>query len=47
MCEVHNSVNQSLGKPLFNCRAAGLRWPTIDCDTAEACALQGAGANGR
>lgn len=47
MCEVHNSVNESLGKPLFNCRAAGLRWPIVDCDTAEACALQGADANGR
>jgi Erv1 / Alr family len=45
MCEVHNSVNRSLGKPEFNCRAVGLRWPSVDCNAAEACALPG--VNGR
>lgn len=39
MCETHNKVNQRLGKPLFNCKAVALRWPSVECDEAEACAL--------
>ena len=46
MCSVHNSVNESLGKPAFNCRVAGLRWPAVDCGGADVCSL-GAPGHGK
>ncbi len=39
MCEAHNQVNARLGKPLFNCKVAALRWPSVECDELEACSL--------
>ena len=40
MCEVHNSVNEQLHKPLFNCKAMGLRWGSLDCEET-ACSMEG------
>mmetsp|Transcript_14765 Transcript_14765/g.44610 ORF Transcript_14765/g.44610 Transcript_14765/m.44610 type:complete len:178 (+) Transcript_14765:270-803(+) len=39
MCDAHNQVNTSIGKPVFNCKVAGLRWPSVQCDPAEPCVL--------
>jgi hypothetical protein len=30
-CHVHNVVNQSLGKPAFNCDVVGARWSPLEC----------------
>ena len=32
MCEVHNEVNTSLGKPMFDCAKTSQRWSRLDCD---------------
>ena len=40
MCEVHNSVNEQLHKPLFNCKVVGLRWGSLDCE-GTACSMEG------
>lgn len=32
MCDVHNVVNRSLGKPSFNCDLVAARWAGLDCD---------------
>lgn len=41
LCRAHNTVNRSLGKPLYNCNAVGLRWSALDCDEEQeiGCAL--------
>eukprot|EP01024_Parvocaulis_polyphysoides_P031674 TRINITY_DN28551_c0_g1_i2.p1 TRINITY_DN28551_c0_g1~~TRINITY_DN28551_c0_g1_i2.p1 ORF type:complete len:232 (-),score=23.56 TRINITY_DN28551_c0_g1_i2:164-784(-) len=38
-CEVHNTVNRSLGKPVFNCSLIESRWASLDCDDKSACDL--------
>eukprot|EP01024_Parvocaulis_polyphysoides_P001708 TRINITY_DN10485_c1_g1_i2.p2 TRINITY_DN10485_c1_g1~~TRINITY_DN10485_c1_g1_i2.p2 ORF type:complete len:216 (-),score=9.78 TRINITY_DN10485_c1_g1_i2:775-1350(-) len=38
-CEVHNTVNRSLGKPVFNCSLIESRWAALDCDDKNACDL--------
>eukprot|EP01023_Acetabularia_acetabulum_P066250 TRINITY_DN8913_c0_g1_i1.p2 TRINITY_DN8913_c0_g1~~TRINITY_DN8913_c0_g1_i1.p2 ORF type:complete len:193 (-),score=22.73 TRINITY_DN8913_c0_g1_i1:78-656(-) len=38
-CEVHNTVNRSLGKPVFNCALIESRWATLECDDKDACDL--------
>lgn len=40
MCDAHNEINHRLGKPLFNRKAVALRWPSVECDEADVCALQ-------
>lgn len=37
MCRVHNVVNRSLGKPVFNCDLALSRWSGFDCGDDNAC----------
>jgi FAD-linked sulfhydryl oxidase len=32
MCDVHNVVNRSLGKPTFNCDLVEARWAGVECD---------------
>jgi len=39
MCQVHNVVNRSLGKPIFNCNLTNSRWSGIECDEEDACSL--------
>lgn len=39
MCEVHNVVNRSLGKPSFNCDLVESRWAGLECEEEEACSL--------
>ena len=39
MCTVHNAVNRTLDKPVFNCRFASQRWGALDCDDQMACSL--------
>ena len=39
MCEAHNEVNSSIGKPSFNCRLANKRWGELECDELAACKL--------
>ncbi|KAG7672620.1 hypothetical protein Ndes2526B_g08853 [Nannochloris sp. 'desiccata'] len=39
MCEVHNVVNRSLGKPSFNCDLVESRWAGLECDEEDACSL--------
>lgn len=34
MCQVHNIVNKSLGKPEFPCEQVDFRWGAFDCDGA-------------
>lgn len=41
MCGVHNVVNDSLGKPRFNCAVVDARWGGVDCDEEDACSLDG------
>lgn len=39
MCRVHNTVNRSIGKPVFNCELVTARWTPLDCsDKADASA---------
>lgn len=43
MCAVHNEVNASLGKPMFDCSKTSERWSRLDCgDDGEssACSLE-------
>jgi FAD-linked sulfhydryl oxidase len=37
MCRTHNTVNRSIGKPVFNCDLVGARWAPLDCDAANSC----------
>ncbi len=39
MCQVHNAVNRSLGKPSFNCDLVASRWSSLDCGQDNACDL--------
>lgn len=39
MCQVHNTVNRSLKKPVFNCAFIESRWSGIDCEEKDACSL--------
>lgn len=39
MCTVHNAVNRTLDKPMFNCKFASQRWGALDCDDQMACSL--------
>ncbi|KAK9845037.1 hypothetical protein WJX74_009949 [Apatococcus lobatus] len=41
MCMAHNDVNQSIGKPAFNCKMANARWGTLDCGSELACSMDG------
>ena len=43
VCDVHNIVNRSLGKPEFDCSLAPLRWGRLNCEES-ACDLQGLGS---
>lgn len=40
MCQVHNVVNRSLGKPQFPCQRVDARWGELHCDEG-ACDLEG------
>ena len=40
MCRVHNVVNRSLGKPVFNCEYVLSRWEGVECDEDDSCSLQ-------
>ena len=42
MCEAHNAVNRSLGKPQFNCQFVDARWGGVECEHETACVLSGA-----
>lgn len=45
MCEAHNAVNRSIGKPTFNCALVEARWGALDCEDEAACSLAvGAGS---
>lgn len=46
MCEVHNVVNRSLGKPAFNCDLVESRWAGLECEEEEACSLDLSGGGG-
>ncbi|CAL5222532.1 g4907 [Coccomyxa viridis] len=46
MCKAHNAVNQSLGKPQFNCQFVDARWGGVECEGETACVLFG-GPKGR
>ncbi|KAF5833670.1 ERV/ALR sulfhydryl oxidase domain-containing protein [Dunaliella salina] len=39
MCRVHNTVNRSLNKPVFNCDLVEARWSPLDCgdENASSC----------
>ena len=39
VCEVHNTVNRSLGKASFNCNFVQARWGALDCGDDMACDL--------
>jgi len=39
MCEIHNVVNRSLGKPSFNCNLVESRWAGLECEEEDACSL--------
>jgi FAD-linked sulfhydryl oxidase len=39
VCEVHNTVNRSLGKASFNCDLVHARWGALDCGDDMACDL--------
>lgn len=45
MCAAHNEVNESLGKPRFDCSRIDERWSTLDCEDdaggASGCTLEG------
>lgn len=46
MCAAHNEVNESLGKPRFDCSRIDERWNTLDCEDddgggASGCTLEG------
>lgn len=45
MCAAHNEVNESLGKPWFDCSRIDERWSTLDCEDdaggASGCTLEG------
>lgn len=45
LCQVHNVVNRSLGKPIFPCERVDGRWGKLDCEQ-RLCDLQGATAFG-
>lgn len=49
LCRVHNVVNRSLGKPMYNCKVVGLRWSALDCTDHHAvgCAIGGVGQQRR
>jgi hypothetical protein len=52
MCSVHNVVNQSLGKPAFNCDVVGARWSPLECGSdkdavVSACDMTVAHSSGR
>jgi len=47
MCEVHNLVNDSLGKPSFNCSLVGMRWQGCDEIEGGACAIGNRGLTKR
>lgn len=47
MCEVHNLVNDSLGKPSFNCSLVGMRWQGCDETDGGACAIGNRGLTKR
>lgn len=32
---MHNTVNRSLGKPVFNCDVVASRWAPLDCGAGE------------
>jgi FAD-linked sulfhydryl oxidase len=47
MCEIHNVVNRSLGKPSFNCDLVESRWAGLECEEEDACSLDlGSGGGG-
>lgn len=35
MCRVHNTVNRSLNKPMFNCELVSARWAPLSCEQDE------------
>lgn len=39
LCQAHNEVSASIGKPAFNCRFASKRWGELECDSMAACKL--------
>ena len=39
MCQVHNAVNRTLGKPSFQCDVVSSRWSSLDCGEENACDL--------
>ena len=41
MCEVHNIVNERLGKPVFDCANVDARWGGVKCDDEDSCSLEG------
>jgi FAD-linked sulfhydryl oxidase len=46
MCEIHNVVNRSLGKPSFNCDLVESRWAGLECEEEDACSLEFGGSGG-
>ncbi|GBG80567.1 hypothetical protein CBR_g31027 [Chara braunii] len=40
MCQIHNSVNRSIGKPEFPCRRVDMRWGSMNCE-GNVCNLKG------
>ncbi|KAK3246812.1 hypothetical protein CYMTET_43667 [Cymbomonas tetramitiformis] len=40
VCRAHNTVNRSIGKPIFNCERVDARWGQLDCGEG-ACSLEG------
>lgn len=41
MCQIHNVVNERLGKPAFNCAVVSSRWRPLDCED-DGCGMVGA-----
>mmetsp|Transcript_23037 Transcript_23037/g.63985 ORF Transcript_23037/g.63985 Transcript_23037/m.63985 type:complete len:229 (+) Transcript_23037:244-930(+) len=42
MCRFHNTVNKSIGKPVFNCESMAYRWGKLDCgEDQDACTIKG------
>lgn len=39
MCKIHNLVNLSLGKPVFNCKVAASKWSSLNCNEDAAFSL--------
>lgn len=39
LCMAHNNVNQSIGKPAFNCSMASMRWGALDCGSELVCSM--------